>query len=217
MTLAIFDLDNTLLDGDSDYGWGQFLVKKNYVDPVQYEAANVEFFRQYQKGELDIYEYCAFSFKPLAERSMDELQALHREFMETIVRPMITQKARDLVEQHRQQGHILLVMTSTNSFITRPIALEFGIEHLLATEPKIIDGRYTTEVDGIPCFHEGKVKRLELWLRSTGYSLSGSWFYSDSMNDLPLLEKVDHAVAVDPDEKLAQVAKKRGWKIISLR
>ena len=217
MTLALFDLDNTLLSGDSDYEWGRFLVKKNLVDRAGYEAENVRFYEQYKQGILDIYEFCAFSFKPLAEHSMETLQVLHDEFMETVIRPLMTGRALELVRQHQERGDTLLVITATNSFITRPIVRAFGIENLLATDPKIVDGRYTTEIEGIPCFQEGKVKRLEQWLRQHNQSLDDSCFYSDSYNDLPLMELVDRAVAVDPDEKLAAEARQRGWKIISLR
>ena len=217
MTLAIFDLDNTLLTGDSDYGWGQFLVDNNLVDQKEYEQANKKFFQDYQQGELDISSYCAFSFEPLAARSMDELQKLHRQFMQNVIRPMMGKKAKELVEHHRRQGHVLLVITATNSFITRPIVEEFGIEHLLATEPKIVNNRYTTVIDGIPCFKEGKVARLRQWLQQRKLSLDDSWFYTDSVNDLALLEQVSNPVAVDPDKELNRIALARGWKIISLR
>jgi HAD superfamily hydrolase (TIGR01490 family) len=217
MTLALFDLDNTLLSGDSDYEWGSFLVKKNLVDQARYEAANLKFYEQYKQGTLDIYEFSAFSFKPLAEHSMDELQILHKEFMQTVIGPMMGSKARDLVDHHRKQGHTLLVITATNSFITRPIVDAFGIDILLATEPKIVNGRYTTEIAGTPCFQEGKITRLQEWLNQNSASLDGSYFYSDSFNDLPLMELVDHAVAVDPDKKLAAAAGQNGWEIISLR
>ncbi len=217
MSVAIFDLDNTLLSGDSDYSWGQFLVRHNLVDPEQYEQANEKFFQDYQNGMLDIYAYSAFSFEPLTRYSMDELARLHAMFMKEIIEPMMGDKARQLVEQHKKKGHDLLVITATNSFITRPIVEQFGIDNLLATDPKIVDGRYTTEIDGIPCFKEGKVKRLEEWLQKTGRDLAGSWFYTDSVNDLALLEQVDNPVAVDPDQKLSRIARDRNWPIISLR
>jgi len=217
MTLAIFDLDNTLLSGDSDYSWGKFLVDNQLVDKNFYEQANKKFFQDYQQGILDIYEYSAFSFQPLADRSMEELNRLHARFMQEVVRPMIGERAKTLVEQHRSQGHVLLVITATNSFITRPIVQSFGIDNLLATEPKIVNGRFTTDIDGIPCFKEGKVERLRQWLRENNLSLAGSWFYTDSVNDLALLEKVEHPVAVDADEHLTSLARDKGWKIISLR
>lgn len=217
MALALFDLDNTLLHGDSDYAWGQFLVRKNLVDQSVYESANLKFYRQYQQGVLDIHEYSAFSFKPLAERSMEELHLLHEEFMRDVIRPMMGDKAKALVHQHRQQGDTLLVITATNSFITAPIVRAFGIDNLLATDPLIVRGRYSDKIDGIPCFQEGKVARLETWLRENKTTLAGSFFYSDSHNDLALLERVDNPIAVDPDEQLAAIARKRDWKVISLR
>jgi len=216
-TLALFDLDNTLLSGDSDYEWGNFLVRKKLVDEKEYEAANIRFYEQYKRGQLDIHEYSAFSFKPLSVRSMAELHALHQEFMQEVISPLMGEKAKALIDDHRKKGHTLMVVTATNSFITRPIVNAFGIEHLLATEPKIENGRYTTKVDGIPCFHQGKVARLDAWLEKNKMTLAGSYFYSDSHNDLPLLEKVTFPVAIDPDEKLAKIAQQRGWKVSSLR
>ncbi len=216
MTLAIFDLDNTLLSGDSDHGWGEFLIRKKLVDEKSYEEANEKFYQQYKQGTLDIHEFSAFSFKPLTEHSMEELRNLHKEFMDDTVRPMIGNKAKSLVKYHQQQGHTLLVITATNSFITRPIVKAFGIKNLLATEPKINNGRYVNAIEGIPCFHEGKVVRLLEWLKLEKLDLAGSYFYSDSHNDLPLMEKVEKPIAVDPDAKLESIAKKRGWKIISL-
>lgn len=217
MTLALFDLDNTLLSGDSDYEWGHYLVSKGLVDRDHYAAANQRFYEQYKQGVLDIREFSAFSFTPLSERSMAELAALHRDFMVSVIEPLITTAARQLVEQHREQGHTLMVITATNSFITRPIVEAFGIPHLLATEPKVVDGRYTREIDGIPCFQAGKVTRLQHWLENREETLSGSYFYSDSRNDLPLLEMVDNPVAVDPDDILRALAVEKSWPILSLR
>lgn len=217
MTLALFDLDNTLLNGDSDYAWGHFLVSKGLVERDHYETANQYFYDQYKQGVLDIHEFAAFSFKPLSERSMAELAVLHREFMASTVQPMITDAAQQLVERHRRQGHTLVVITATNSFITRPIVEAFGIAHLLATEPKIVNERYTREIVGVPCFQAGKVTRLQHWLENREETLAGSYFYSDSRNDLPLLEMVDNPVAVDPDDTLRNIALEKGWPIISLR
>lgn len=217
MTLALFDLDHTLLNGDSDYAWGQFLVSKGLVEREHYETANQYFYDQYKQGVLDIHEFAAFSFQPLSERSMAELAALHREFMTSTVQPMITDAAQQLVERHRRQGHTLVVITATNSFITRPIVEAFGIPHLLATEPKIVNERYTREIVGIPCFQAGKVTRLQHWLENRVETLAGSYFYSDSRNDLPLLEMVDNPVVVDPDDTLRTIAQEKGWPIISLR
>lgn len=217
MTLALFDLDNTLLSGDSDYEWGQFLVRKGLVDPVVYETENQRFYGQYQQGTLNILEYSAFAFKPLSERSMEELAELHRTFMQETILPIISGTARKLVETHRQKGHTLMVITATNSFVTRPIVEAFGITNLLATEPKVVDGRYTREVAGTPCFQHGKVSRLQAWLQNREETLDGSYFYSDSHNDLPLLEMVENPIVVDPDMTLHNIALERGWPIISLR
>ncbi len=217
MALAIFDLDNTLLHGDSDYEWGQFLVSKKLVDEKEYDAANKIFYDDYKNGTLDIFKFSAFSFKPLSTRSMEELDKLHKEFMQTVILPMITKKSRALVEKHKKQGNTLLVITATNSFVTRPITTEFGIDNLLATEPKIVNGRYTTEIEGTPCFQKGKITRLNEWLKDNNETMKDSVFYSDSYNDISLLEAVDTAIAVDPDEKLRKVAVERGWDVISLR
>ena len=217
MTLALFDLDNTLLRGDSDYEWGQFLVKQGLVDAEAYESANKRFYEEYKQGTLDIREFSAFSFTPLSQHSMQALQTLHQVFMQTVIQPMLTDDALNLVKQHQAAGHTLMIITATNSFVTRPIAEAFGIPYLLATEPKVVNGRYTTEIDGIPCFQQGKVQRLQAWLNEhPEESLNGSYFYSDSHNDLPLLEMVDHPVAVNPDNKLQQVAIKRRWPILQL-
>lgn len=217
MALALFDMDNTLLTGDSDFEWGRFLVEQSLVDRDEYEEKNTYFFEQYAQGTLDIFEYSRFVFKQLAMRSMDELNELHQQFMQKHIRPMMSQKGQDLVVKHQEQGDTLVVITATNSFIATPIVKAYGIEHTLATNPKIEDGRYTTEIDGTPCFKEGKVTRLNEWLANNDESLFGSIFYSDSFNDLPLLEMVEKPVAVDPDERLEYTATQRGWDIISLR
>ena len=217
MALAIFDLDNTLLSGDSDFEWGQFLVKKKLVDKDEYEKANIYFYERYKDGSLDIVEFSRFSFQPLSIRSMEELDALHNEYMEEVILPLISDKARAKVQEHQQKGDTSLVITATNSFVTRPIVLEFGITNLLATDPKIVNGRYTTDVEGIPCFQGGKVTRLNEWLEKNKQSMKDSVFYSDSHNDLSLLEIVDNPIVVDPDEILADIAKERDWPVISLR
>ena len=217
MALTIFDLDNTLLHGDSDYEWGQFLVAKKLVDEKEYEAANKIFYEDYKNGTLDIIKYSAFSFKPLSIRSMEELADLHDEFMQVVITPIIQIKSRELIKKHRECGDTLLIITATNGFITRPIAAELGIDNLLATEPLIVDGRYTTEVDGTPCFQEGKITRLNQWLESNNETMNNSTFYSDSYNDISLLELVDAPIVVDPDDKLRKGAATREWEIISLR
>lgn len=217
MALALFDLDKTLLDGDSDFEWGQFLVSKKLVNEKEYAEANNYFYEQYQRGSLNIVEYSAFSFKPLSIRSKEELAELHKEYMQTIVIPMIRTKSQATIDQHHAQGDTSIIITATNSFITKPIADYFGIQHLIATEPKIIDGNYTTEIEGTPCFQGGKVTRLNQWMEKNNKSLEGSYFYSDSINDLPLLEVVDTPIVVDPDEQLGSTATERGWSVISLK
>lgn len=217
MALAIFDLDNTLLNGDSDYLWGQFLAQQGLVDKESYERENQRFYDEYKSGTLDIFEFLEFSLRPLSENSLVQLKQLHQQFMDKSIRPIITPAARAKVDEHRQAGDTLLIITATNAFITAPIAAELGIENLLATDPEMVDGRYTGKVNGTPCFREGKVERLETWLKQTGLNLANSYFYSDSHNDLPLLECVSKPVAVDPDETLEQHAQIKGWDIISLR
>lgn len=217
MKLTIFDLDNTLLGGDSDHAWGQFLVDRGIVDAALYQQANDYFYRQYQQGDLDIMEFLAFALQPLAQHSRAELDGWHRQFMTKYIAPMRLAKADALLQQHRDQGDYLMVITATNEFVTGPIAASMGVDQLLATQPECIDGAYTGKVQGIPCFQDGKVRRLNAWLAETGFDLVGSTFYSDSHNDLPLLELVDHPIAVDPDPILEQLAGDRGWPVISLR
>ncbi len=216
MALALFDLDNTLLAGDSDYLWGVFLAEQGIVDKDFYERENQRFYQEYKDGKLDIFEFLAFSLKPLADNRLSDLQRWHAGFMQEKILPLISEQAMDLVEKHRLAGDTLLVITATNAFVTAPIVKQFGIEHLIATEPEIIDGRYTGRVAGIPCYQEGKVKRLSHWLAQHNASTDDAWFYSDSHNDLPLLRKVDHPVAVDPDDILADAAADAGWPVISL-
>lgn len=217
MALAIFDLDNTLLGGDSDHAWGQFLVEKDIVDAVEYGAANDRFFRAYQDGTLDIYKYLAFALEPLTRFSLDELKQLHDEFMRTQIAPLRLPKADALIAEHRARGDYLLIITATNAFITRPIGESLGVDALLASEPEIRDGRYTGGIVGTPCFREGKVTCLREWLQQHPYDPADAYFYSDSQNDLPLLNMVGNPVAVDPDDTLRGEALARGWPIISLR
>ncbi|GMR03701.1 MAG: HAD family hydrolase [Gammaproteobacteria bacterium] len=217
MSLAIFDLDNTLLRGDSDYAWGQFLIEHRLVDGEAYRRENERYYAQYQAGTLDIAAFLAFSLRPLANQDRATLDAWHREYMQTKISPMITPQARVLVKKHRTQGNTLVIVTSTNRFITAPIAKEFGVEHLLATELEEENGRFTGKVAGIPCFREGKVKRLRAWLKEHNETLKESWCYSDSHNDIPLLKIVENPVAVNPDEQLQKYARGRGWPIITLR
>lgn len=217
MALAIFDLDNTLIAGDSDHGWGEFLVEQGLVDAKVYQEKNDYYFEQYQSGELDILEYLSFSLTPLTEYSLNTLHNLRDQFVKEKILPIITQKSRDLLAKHKAQGDYLLIITATNLFVTEPIAQELGVDHIIATEPEFKNGEYTGRVAGIPSFQEGKVKRLTEWLEQNGLSLQDSYFYSDSHNDLPLLKIVDHPVAVDADETLTQYAQKQNWPIISLR
>jgi HAD superfamily hydrolase (TIGR01490 family) len=220
MRLTLFDLDNTLLAGDSDYEWGQFLVERGVLERETYEAQNRAYFDQYAAGTLDIHEYLGFALRPLAAHSPQDLARWHAEFMQSRIRPMVTPLARALVERHLARGDLCALITATNSFVTAPIAREFGIAHLIATEPEALAGRFTGRVAGTPCFREGKLRRLDEWLAGRGRRLadfSESAFYSDSHNDLPLLERVTRPVAVDPDEALRRRAMERGWEVMSLR
>lgn len=219
MRLVLFDLDNTLLVGDSDYEWGQFLVDRGILERASYEAQNRAYYDQYVAGRLDIHEYLGFALRPLAAHTREELEGWHAEFMAARIVPMIAPQARALVRAHREAGDLCAIITATNSFVTAPIAREFGVEHLIATEPESRHGRFTGRVAGTPCFRDGKLRRLEEWLAGLGRRLADfaeSAFYSDSHNDLPLLERVTHPVAVDPDEILRREASARGWQIISL-
>jgi HAD superfamily hydrolase (TIGR01490 family) len=217
VSLAIFDLDNTLIADDSDYLWGQFLVDQGIVNKAYYEEANAKFYDAYKQGTLDITEFLHFSLKPLADNTPDDLYRWRDQFIGTIIQPLLLQSAQQLIAKHRKRGDTLMVITATNRFVTEPIVKLYGIDLLLATTPDFIDGKYTGSFTGIPCFQEGKVKLLEDWLSESSETLSNSWFYSDSHNDLPLLKRVDNPVAVDPDEKLRTFANEMNWPIISLR
>ena len=217
MPLALFDLDNTLLAGDSDYAWGEFLVQQKKVDSDHYTRMNEQFYEDYQQGKLDIFEYLRFALAPLAALEPQELIELHRKFMDEVVSNMWLPAAEALVEQHRAAGDRLMVISATNRFIVEPICQRFGISEIIATEPEQKDGRYTGGVAGVPSYQQGKVTRLQQWLEEKGETLEGSRFYSDSINDLPLLEVVDHAVAVNPDALLLAEAKQRAWPVLDLR
>jgi HAD superfamily hydrolase (TIGR01490 family) len=220
MNLALFDLDNTLLACDSDYEWGQFLVDRGVLDRETYESQNAAFYEQYKQGTLDIHEFLGFALRPLAEHAPADLERWHADFMATRIRPAMGAAAKALVQRHLAEGDLCAVVTATNSFVTAPIAREFGVPHLVATEPERSGGRFTGRVAGIPCFREGKIARVEAWLALQGRRLQDfpqSAFYSDSHNDLPLLERVTRPVAVDADPKLAAVALARGWSAVSLR
>jgi HAD superfamily hydrolase (TIGR01490 family) len=218
--LALFDLDNTLLSGDSDYEWAQFLIERGVLERAEYEAKNDRFFSQYKEGRLDIHEFLEFQLAPLARYPRAKLDEWHGEFMRTRIGPMILPKGMELVRRHLRDNHLCAIVTSTNAFIAAPIAREFGVDHLLATELEVKHGRFTGKPSGTPCFRQGKVTRLAEWLGGRGLTLasfSASWFYSDSQNDLPLLERVTHPVAVDPDEILRREASARVWPIVSLK
>jgi len=217
VTLAIFDLDNTLLGGDSDYLWGEYLIEHNIVDKEIYRRENDRFYSEYKAGTLDIFEFLEFSLEPLSRFDMDSLNRLRQAYMAEKVDSIVLPAALELLDRHRAQNHTLLIITATNRFVTEPIAARLGVEHLLATDPEVVNNRYTGRVAGTPCFREGKVTRLRHWLSQHGQNLQDSWFYSDSHNDIPLLEKVTHPVAVDADEKLAKYARQRSWPTISLR
>jgi len=217
MSLAIFDLDNTLLAGDSDHAWGEFLVEHGFVDGVWYKAQNDRFYADYCAGQLDAIAYNEFVFSVLTRHDAATLAGWQARFMAEKVSTMILPKGRGLIERHRAAGDRLLIITATNSFITRPIAQALGVDELLATEPEQRDGRYTGKVAGTPCYKEGKITRLQDWLARTGESAEGACFYSDSRNDIPLLDYVSKPVAVDPDAVLRAHAEARGWPVISLR
>jgi HAD superfamily hydrolase (TIGR01490 family) len=217
VNLAIFDLDHTLLDGDSDYCWGCFLADKGAVEAESYRRQNQRYYEEYCAGTLDIYEFLEFVLKPLTEHPLPQLLAWRDEFMKTQIEPLIRRKAEELIDWHRGRGDELLIITATNSFVTSPIAVRLGIPNLLATDPETVNNRFTGKVAGIPCFQQGKVERYRQWLQQKGKNPRQTWFYSDSHNDVPLLELVMHPVVVDADEKLTAYAQKKGWRHISLR
>ena len=220
MNLALFDLDNTLLNGDSDFEWSQFLIRIGVLDRELFEVKNLAFYEQYKAGTLDIHEFLDFQLKPLSRHARKTLDEWHKQFMRESVLPMVTRASRELVQQHRDAGDVCVIITATNSFVTAPIAREFGVEHLIATEPEHKDGEFTGNVAGVPSFREGKITRLDNWLSERGWNLDSfadSTFYSDSLNDLPLLCKVKNPVAANPDVTLRAHAEQHGWRIINLR
>lgn len=217
MALALFDLDNTLLADDSDFLWGCFLVDKGLVDKSTYDEANKRFYDEYKQGTLNIFEFLAFSLKPLTLYPREKLDALHREFMQKHIEPVMTEKGKQQIQLHRDRGDVTVIITATNSFVTGPIANAFGVDALIATDPEIIDGQYTGRVAGTPCFQEGKITRLNQWLDNTAHNLENSTFYSDSHNDISLLEIVTTAIVVDPDDELKVTALERNWEIRSFR
>ena len=221
--LALFDLDHTLLPVDSDHEWGRFLVKIGVVDSDHYARENERFYADYKAGRLDIYGFLAFALKPLSEHSREQLNIWHQQFMQEIILPNLRQSALDLVKKHQDQGDLCCVVTATNSFVTKPIVKAFGINNLVATEPEVIGnpetGNFSGKVSGIPNFREGKITRVENWLASKNLnwdSFNDSYFYSDSINDLPLMEKVKQPIPTNPDERLRQQAIERAWPILEL-
>ena len=217
MSLAIFDLDNTLIGGDSDFLWGEFIGEEGIVDANAYRKKNEYFYQQYDLGTLDIYAWLEFCLEPLTRYSMTELQELHHRFMIQKIEPILLDKAQNCINRHKERGDTVLVITASTSFVTAPIVKKYGINHLLATEPEIKAGRYTGGVSGIPCFQAGKIDKLMPWLQKNEETLTGSTFYSDSHNDLPLLELVDNPVAVNADKILTKIAEKKGWEVLNWR
>lgn len=217
MTLAIFDLDHTLLNGDSDYLWGEYMVANNIVDRAEYQRLNQSFLEDYHRGDLDNDRYLQFALHPLTQHPIESLYTWRKDYVESWIQPIIATGTPALLDKHRQQGDTLIIISATNYFITEPIAELLEIPHLLATRPEIIDNRYTGKYLGVPTFKEGKVTVLNEWLAQQNHSLGESYFYSDSINDLPLLERVSHPIAVNPDESLSDIAVQRGWPILDLR
>jgi len=217
MAVTIFDLDNTLLGGDSDHAWGEFACEQGLADPESFGRANDAFYADYQAGTLDIHAYLRHALAPIAGMTLEEAAGWHRRFMQAKIEPMLLPAAMTLIERHRRAGDTLLIITATNRFITEPIAQRLGVPDLLACDVEVIAGRYTGQPEGTPTFAAGKVHRLQEWLAARGLDLQGSTAYSDSFNDIPLLEAAETAVAVDPDAKLAAHAETAGWQIISLR
>jgi len=218
--LTLFDLDNTLLAGDSDYGWAQFLIEAGVLDADAYERRNAEFFADYKAGRLDIHAFLDFQLRPLAEHDLEQLLAWRERFLVEKIRPMLLPAAQAIVAERLGAGDLVAVVTATNSFVTRPIAALYGIEHLVATEPETVAGRFTGRVSGEPCFQAGKLACVITWLQGRQHRLgdfTASWFYSDSHNDLPLLDAITDPVAVDPDPILAEHARRRGWPVVSWR
>ncbi len=212
MALALFDLDKTLLGGDSDFLWGEFLSEIGAVDVDEYQQKNQAFFDDYAKGELDINQYLEFCLSPLAGNSIRQLNKWHQQFMVEKIQPIFLEKAKKVVDAHKKNGDRVVVITATNSFVTRPIAQSYGIDDLLATEPEVMTGEFTGKVLGEPCFQIGKVHKLQQWREENNETLEGAYFYSDSHNDLPLLELVDNPVVVHGDEKLLAIAKQKNWQ-----
>jgi HAD superfamily hydrolase (TIGR01490 family) len=214
--LALFDLDETLLNGDSDYLWGQYLVEQGVVDPSEYEQANQKFYEQYKQGCLDIDEFCRFAFQPLSQHPLETLKEWRTGFVQEKIKPIMLQKGKELLQYHRERGDTLVIITATNNFITQPIAELYQVDQLIATRPSMKDGVYTGGLDAA-CFAADKPIRLQEWLANTNLDLRGSYGYSDSCNDIPLLETVEFPHAVDPDDTIRAHAEQHTWPVLSLR
>jgi HAD superfamily hydrolase (TIGR01490 family) len=218
--IALFDLDYTLLGGDATYEWIHFLIRIGVLDHDRFAAELERFYDEYAAGTLDIREFLHFDFQPLKSHPRAQLEAWREQYLAEVVAPMILPKSVELVASHAARGHETMVITAANSFISVPIARRFGAAHILASEPEMRDGEFTGAIEGVPCFHEGKVIRLDAWLAGRGQSLADfaeSYFYGDSQSDVPLMEKVTHPVVVAPDDALAELARTRNWPVISLR
>lgn len=211
MKLVLFDLDHTLLNTDSDHSWGEFLVNEGLVDAIHHRQMNDKFYEDYKAGQLDPIAYNEFVFEFLTQHDLTYLTELHQRFMQKVIRPQMRPAGFKAIEQHRAAGHQLVGITATSDFITRPIFHEFGITDVIATNAEIIGQQYTGKVVNTPCYQQGKLVRLDQWL--AGKEVSESWAYSDSINDRFLLEYADHAIAVTPDDRLAQLATEQGWDI----
>lgn len=217
--LALFDLDHTLLPLDSDYEWGEFTIRLGWCDATEFKRRNAEYFEHYRAGTLDIHDYVRFATQAIREQGPAKAEAAHAQFMAQVIHPALKPQALDLVRQHQGAGHEVLIVTATNDFVTRPIAARFGVSELIAVQlERLADGRVTGEIVGTPSARHGKVKRMNEWLaaRSLDWADVESTFYTDSMNDLALLEKVTHPVATNPDPKLRALAQERGWRILDL-
>lgn len=218
--IALFDLDYTLLGGDATYEWIHFLIGQGVLERESTAAELERFYEEYGVGTLDIHEFLRFDFRPLAAHPRAQLERWRATYLAHAIAPKLLPKSLELIASHEARGHLTAIITAANSFVTTPIAEMFGVRHLLASVPATRDGEFTGELEGIACFHEGKVTKLDAWLASRGEALADfaeSYFYGDSQSDLPLMERVTNPVAVEPDDALARIAKERGWPIISLR
>lgn len=217
--LALFDLDHTLLPLDSDYAWGEFTQHIGWTDPVVFKRRNDEFYADYQAGRLDIHEYVRFATEAVRVKGRVQAEAAREQFLREVIRPAVRPEALALIQQHRDQGCLVMIVTATNEFVTRPIAQLLGIDELIAVElERDAQGWITGEIAGIPSMREGKVQRLQQWLLARGWDWQDveTTFYSDSTNDLPLLGQVDHPVATNPDDRLREQAQQRGWPVLEL-